>query len=274
MTASPSHRWFRFSLRTLIAMVTATSAGFAFLHWQEWSVRAWIWLLLIVVVPASVVIERLFSRSSTKEAQSTRRSFLIGSLWLIVCGHFLAALIWFSLFASGVAHVPTPLMPVAFIPVLEWLRFVHDSKIWEVISFVCIPAGMFLIANAFVSTKCWPRPIPLRLPVLAAIFSLLSVAYCVADWSLAVTAVGLPTLAGWYAIDLLAAALIFGLWWWWRHCASRVTVLLLALLLHSWVWTLAFPSLGGLLVDEFFKLDLTGAFHAGPAPPIDLKGWE
>jgi hypothetical protein len=259
----------QFSLRGLFAVLGLAGLAFAFLRWQGPSIRSAVHLFLLAVIPAAAIVERVFTSNRAEKSRASRPSMLTGLLGLLVASLVpsAAAAAWILvLWFDQIRSFPLLLL------ICATTSSISEFSYWQ----PCMLAvAAFVIGNFYLVTHGSLLPMPLRLPILMAVFTALCIAYCACDSPQAIEENGLPLVAGFMLANVTMVAILWALWWWRRNTARRWQVLALSALFYAWMFGLAFPILSGLLVEEFFQLnmDLTGMFDAGAAPEVNKAGW-
>ncbi len=264
---SPAKR-FHFNLRSFLFLLAMFSVGFAFVPWFSGDIDAWIYLFLLAVGPLSIWIEI--------HAQPHPWDFSIGWLdraaerlveWMLFSiGPLLVGVGWWlasDVFDGPLQQVEPPL-----------LMSLAGSLRMRTLDAILVPPLTFLALYADLMFVRWPRPVPLRVPTLPFIFTALSVLFFAIDAYLGFNKPrSVVVAATWFnGVAMLA------LWLYWRRIrknASRASFMLLAMLMHCWLFGIAFQPVGGVEARiRYQAFNLDRLFGPGRAPEVDLIGWQ
>lgn len=264
---SPAKR-FHFNLRSFLFLLALFSVGFAFVPWFSGDVDAWIYLFLLAVGPLSIWIE-VHAQPRTwdlSEGWLDRAAERLVEWMLFSIGPLLVGVGWW--FVVEVVKSPSEfLTPPLLLMLMDTIRR-------REIDLIIVPPLTFLALYADLMFVRWPRAVPLRVPILLFIFSVFSVLFFGVDAYLGFNAP--PSVI--VAVIWFNGVAMLALWLYWkrmRNNASRASFILLAMLMHCWLFGMAFPIIGGMevrILDQSFNVDRL--FGPGPAPEVDVAGWE
>lgn len=223
---------FHFNLRSFLFLMAMCSVGFAFVPWFSGGGDAWIYLFLLAVGPLSIWIE-FHAQDHTWDFSAGWRDRAAERLvvWVLFSlGPLLVGVGWS--FPRKVIHSEPPL-----------LLLVVDAIRMQELDVMIVPPLTFLALYADLIFMRWPRPAPLRLPILLFIFSALSVVFFTVDAYLGYN----KSRSVVVAVIWCNGVAILTLWLYWRRLrnnASRASFMLLAMLMHCWLFGMAFPKVG------------------------------
>jgi hypothetical protein len=257
----------QFGLRSIFLAISFCAAGFGFLRWYGPGAESAIILALLAAIPGSIAVEHLVSvRVAGKRASI--REIAAGSLSLMLLSTIPlgVATVWWFFLANKCDWIPMIDFIVACTMVFgnSWLSW---------FAALLVPVLTFVVLHTYLATDSSPLPIRLRVPILMALFSMLCAGYVAFDWGSAVTRLPVQVVLIVLSMNVVIMAAIWCFWLRVRHRAQRYQAAALAVALHCWLFGLAFPCVGGTLIDTFFHLDLTGLWQGGRAPEVDLDGW-
>jgi hypothetical protein len=248
------------SLRGLFWLVVMFGATFGLFRWLGSDTRAATITFLAMVVPACIAMERACTPQAARGVRPTARSAVIAAALIIAASALPAAI--------GVA-----VLSLEIVFPLIWLVAMSLFDLNEIWAIVAIGMSATVVTSAFLATRRWPGPIPLRAPILLATFALLCLVYCAIDATSAISEAGWGKSLTLWAGNFVAVLLLAIFWWRHRNRATRFQALALMTVFNCWLVGLAFPVMGGLMVDDFFQFDLSGIFQGGPAPRVDREDW-
>lgn len=271
----------QFGLWSLLGLVTACGLGAGFLAANDWTMRAGVWLTAMSLLPLSLALERLFDARDRETAGAGKRSIPRGVFALSLASLGLAAVCFLPYFATSEPWHPTPLSMLVTLDLVNVLdksfqqAGVTCADWFSTAIIVAAPAMVFLTANSFLVTQRWPGRIPQRVGWLGALLGMLSLTYSAVDCLTGQRFSNAPNSSFlWHPVAAGCWLAILALWNRRRRHATIGQATLMVFLLHAWIWTLAFPTAGGTLVSEFFRLEIKLPLPESPAPSVDREGWE
>lgn len=111
---------------------------------------------------------------------------------------------------------------------------------------VAIVAACFLMLNWYLGRSVTPQPIPARFPIVLGTATICSLWWFAFGWQFGIEYQGATFTWGILGINALSLVLLWRFWLAFRRRATRGNALVLATLLHCWLFWFAFPYFGEL----------------------------
>ncbi|MFH1919948.1 MAG: hypothetical protein ABIP48_08705 [Planctomycetota bacterium] len=192
-------------------------------------------VLPIGVIPGSVLLEYLFGQPPVAQPRQSRWWYVRSHAILLACAVLPAAVAMF-VERAAFAFAPDELPLWSPLPLLVMLPQFLALPGWA------IAAVSFLFLNLYLGRAVKPGPLPTRFPIVLGTATILSVAWF-ASMRLDPTMAYFRDVYVWgvSAINVAFVATIWTLWLLLRRQATTAQTLVLALLLHAWLFWFAFP---------------------------------